>query len=371
MAQLPRHRTKHLATRIVSRRVAPFLLLALLLPGRAAAPIAPIAPLDLVGTWHVLIHYTDANTSRPDQLRWSDRVWVFEMKGSRLSWIEYPIVVFSNESGRFERRQAGLARVLGAWEPSEAQLANISSGLKINNRGQKKKTLRGSDAGGWKSTGRARPGSASIITFEENWSIQGLLDLPRFEQLDVMGSGLSETMEGATRWETTKVDEGGGVLRGSFDRDGSRKGRFIMRRSGAVGQLEKRSQKEIQEAGFRRGVASSSVVRNETKKQLDIILKESAVRLEDDEKEQLVTDMINVALQGRSRAEAAQLVRQKLTAQRVKQGIQQEIDVRGLKMNAAQVDALTAEVVSLLASGMPEEEIPNAIRDRLQGRSPP
>ncbi len=354
--------------RISAIHIAPFMLLALLLPGRAAAQLAE---LDLVGSWHVLIHYTDANTSKPDQARWSDRVWVFEMKGSRLSWIEYPIVVFNDESRRFERRQAGLARVLGAWEPNEAQLANIRGGLKINNRGQKKKTLRGSDAGGWSSTARARPGSASIITFEENWSIQGLPDLPLFEQLDVMGSGLSETMEGATRWETTKVEEGGAVLRGRFDRDGTRKGTFIMRRSGAVGQLEKRSQKEIQQAGFRRGAASSSVARNETEKQLDIILKEAGVTLENDEKDQLVTDMINVALRGRSRAEAAQFVREKLTARLVKKGIQQEMDVRGLKMNDAEFDALTAEVVSLLAAGMPKEEIPNAIRDRLQGQSTP
>jgi len=365
MAQLPRHRTKHLTAAIATMGIAPFLLLALLLPGRA------VAQLDLIGTWHVLIHYTDGHTSNPDQARWSDRVWVFEMKGSRLSWIEYPIVVFSDESKRFERRQAGLARVLGAWEPSDAQLANIRGGLKINNRGQKKKTLRGSDAAGWSSTARARPGSASIITYEENWSIQGLPDLPLFEQLDVMGSGLSEALEGATRWQTTKVEAGGGVLRGSFDRDGSRKGTFIMRRSGGVGQLEKRSQKEIQEAAFRRGTASSSVVRNETKKQLEIILKESGVTLEDDEKEQLVTDMINAGLQGSSRAEAAQLVREKLTARLVKKGIQQEVDVRSLRMNDAQVDALTAEVVSLLAAGMPKEEIRNAIRDRLQGQSTP
>ncbi len=40
-------------------------------------------------------------------------------------------------------------------------------------------------------------------------------------------------------------------------------------------------------------------------------------------------------------------------------------------MNAAQVDALTAEVVSLLATGMPKEEIPNAIRDRLSGQITP
>ena len=85
----------------------------------ALAPGGEAAAFDLEGTWHVLAHYTDANTSRPEQLRWDDRIWVFERRGSRLSWIEYPIVVFSDESGRFERRSTGqYARVVGAWEPA-------------------------------------------------------------------------------------------------------------------------------------------------------------------------------------------------------------------------------------------------------------
>ena len=112
MAKLPRRGARDL------RRLALAILLLL-------APAAASAGVDLVGTWHVLIHYTDDHTSHPDQMRWLDRVWVFGKKGSKLHWTEYPIVVFSDDSGRFERRSTGqYARVIGAWEPSQSQLDN-------------------------------------------------------------------------------------------------------------------------------------------------------------------------------------------------------------------------------------------------------
>ena len=107
------------------RRLATLAALLLL----AAAPAARAADLPdrLAGTWHVLVHYKDANATHPDEQRWDDRVWVFEKTGDRLKWTEYPIAVFADESGRFERRSTGqLARVLGYWEPSEAQLAEIA-----------------------------------------------------------------------------------------------------------------------------------------------------------------------------------------------------------------------------------------------------
>ena len=68
--------------------------------GEAEQP-AP-AEVDLIGTWHVLVHYTDANSNDPEQLRWDDRIWSFERTGSRLRWDEAPIVVFGDNSGRFE-----------------------------------------------------------------------------------------------------------------------------------------------------------------------------------------------------------------------------------------------------------------------------
>ena len=37
--------------------------------------LAPAAgAVELEGTWHVLVHYTDDNTANPDQPRWEDRL---------------------------------------------------------------------------------------------------------------------------------------------------------------------------------------------------------------------------------------------------------------------------------------------------------
>jgi len=292
MAKLPRR-----AARDLKRLCLTLLLLA---PGAARAEI------DLVGTWHVLVHYTDDNTGDPDQLRWDDRIWVFEKEGGRLRWTEYPIVVFSDETGRFERRSTGqYARVLGAWEPSEAQLGNIEVGLKINTRGSKQKSLRGSDEEGWHTRSRARPASASIITYQENWSIEGLAGLPVFIQEDVMGSGRSETMEGVARYETSAVEEAGDVLVGRYERDGSRHGSFRMRRSGEVGTLEAKSQSEIQAQGFRRGVESSQEIRKYARENLEKILASRGLELPEQEVDALATQAIRLYLSGASDEQVA------------------------------------------------------------------
>jgi hypothetical protein len=211
----------------------------------AAAPAR--AELDLVGTWHVLIHYTDDHAQDPEQVRWSDRVWVFERKGDRLTWSEYPIAIFSDETGRFETLPSGQnSRVLGAWEPNEAQRQDIASGLDVNSRGSKKKTLSGSDAEGWTTTSRAQAASASMITYQENWRIESPTGLPVFTQEDVMASARTETLEGGARFATTAVEKGGRVLTGSYERDGTRRGTFRMTRSGKVSFPEGKTQSERQ-----------------------------------------------------------------------------------------------------------------------------
>ena len=206
------------------------LLLALLL----LVPPAARADVDIVGTWHVLVHYTDDNTSHPDEMRWNDRVWVFEKKGSGLRWTEYPIVVFSDESGRFEHLGTSRARrVVGAWEPNEGQLAQILQGLEVNDRGKKVKSLRAED-GGWHTGSRARPMSASVVTYVEHWSIEGDSDHPVFRQEDQLGAERTETLEGVTLYETTEVDPKGNELRGTYERDGTRHGTFQIVRAGPV-----------------------------------------------------------------------------------------------------------------------------------------
>ncbi len=214
----------------------------LLACGFAAALLpAPALAIDadgLVGAWHVLVHYQDSATENPQAKRWEDRIWVFEKVGSQLRWTDYPIVVFDDDTGRFEQIGGNRAsRVLDYWEPNAAQQAQIEQGLAINSRGSRSKTLSGSDEKGWSSVRKGGGGaykSSRFITYEETWNIDGLPDKPRFERQDSMGSGGGEDFEGRTLYETTTIEAGGDVLRGSFDRDGKRKGTFRLARSGAV-----------------------------------------------------------------------------------------------------------------------------------------
>ena len=224
MAELPRRQARDLKR----------LLLALLFASLLLAPAAARAEVDLVGTWHVLVHYTDDNSSHPDEMRWSDRVWVFEKKGSKLRWTEYPIVVFADASGRFEHLGTSHARrVVAAWEPSEVQFAQILEGLEVNDRGKKTKSLRAKE-GGWYTQSRARPVSASILSYVEHWSVEGDSDYLVFRQEDELGAERTQMLDGVTLHTTTYIDATGNVLRGTYERDGSRHGTFRMLRAGTV-----------------------------------------------------------------------------------------------------------------------------------------
>jgi hypothetical protein len=214
--------------------------LALALAALLATPAAALTSDELLGTWHVIAHFQDAAAPNKDAKRWEDRVWTFERKGDRLQWTEHPIVVFEDETGRFEDTGTNrAARVLDYWEPNAAQLAEIQAGPRVNSRGSKVKQLRGADAKGW-SSASGGPGyaSASIVTFEETWNLTGLPDRPRFERVEVMGAAATESLEGRTMYETTSVEQDGDLLRGTFNRDGTRVGTFQMRRGGAPRGLE-------------------------------------------------------------------------------------------------------------------------------------
>lgn len=207
-------------------------LRAAVLAALAAAGPAHAAAPDLVGTWHVLVHYKDSAAANPDAERWEDRVWVFEREGERLRWVDYPLVVLSDESGRFERLGTNRAsRTTAYWTPSPAQAKELEGGPRVNSRGSRSKTLR-AEGDGWRSTS-AQQRSASYLTYEEHWSIEGG-ELPVFTRTDVLGGGIAEDTEGRTRYATEQVEPGGRVLRGSYDRDGKRSGRFTLTRVGAV-----------------------------------------------------------------------------------------------------------------------------------------
>jgi hypothetical protein len=200
----------------------------------APAAAADAQALDLEGTWHVLLHYKDSASHSPEAERWDDRVWVIVREGDRLGWTEYPIVVFGSEDGRFGSVEGNpRSRLLRYWEPSPAQLQDLEAGPRVNSRGARTKRLR-PDGDGWRSIGSADPGSASTITFTATWTIEDAGGLPVFRMEDVLGSALTEGLTGGTVYRTETVEEGGRVLRGHYDRDGTRIGTFRMLRTPPV-----------------------------------------------------------------------------------------------------------------------------------------
>lgn len=212
--------------------------LALVLSLGLGVSTARAAALDLTGTWYVLVHYKDTATNNPDFERWQDRIWVFQPSGSRLKWIEYPIVVFDDESGRFERSRSQYARVMHFWEPSSRQQDQIRSGLSINPRGSKTKTLRGSAAEGWHSRGPMTAFSANTLTYTETWSVENLGGMPVFRFEESLGGGRTESLDGVTEYRVSEVLPSG-ELRGSYNRDGTRPGTFRVMRAGSVGEVKK------------------------------------------------------------------------------------------------------------------------------------
>jgi hypothetical protein len=223
------------STRIGIARIGLLLVTSAIIPLGAglAEPVA--TPIELEGTWYVLANYRDAASERPDADLWEDRVWTFEKKGSRLDWTEYPIVIFRDESERFESLASGRkVRVELVWQPRPDQLDEIRSGLRVNARGSKAKSLRGSAERGFRSGGSIRAESASIIGFSESWEISKLDSHPVFRRSDEMGSIRTESLEGATVYETREVLPDGAELVGRFERDDVQVGSFRMLRAGSI-----------------------------------------------------------------------------------------------------------------------------------------
>ncbi len=212
---------------------------------------ARAAAVELEGTWHVLVHFKDSAATNPDEERWEDRVWVFAREGDGLRWSDYPIVVLDDEEGRFERSSTNRAsRVLAYWEPSPGQLADLASGPRVNARGSRVKLLRASGSG-WASKAGAAPQSATTITFSASWIIENAASLPLFRLEDALGSAMTDSLEGATVYATERVEEDGRVLRGRFDRDGTRTGSFRLLRTAPVRGLGTTEEQEERIAGKR------------------------------------------------------------------------------------------------------------------------
>ena len=208
--------------------------------------------------------------------------------------MEWPIVVFSDESGRFERRGTGqYARILHYWEPNRGQLDNIRNGLAVNDRGSKEKTLR-KDGDDWRSSGRARVASAMVITYQENWIVESASELPVFIREEMLGTASAQNVEGRTEYRTQEIRAGGDVLVGTYQRDGTRHGTFRMMRAGGRKQLEEKSQKELQQQAVRRGATSSQIVRQEVRTGIEKALEARGVSVEEDRLDELVDEWLRL-----------------------------------------------------------------------------
>ncbi len=208
------------------RRLLPLALLAVAVSGAGSPPAGAV---DLEGTWYVLIHYTDSATANPEVTRWLDRIWEFEREGDRLVWRDYPIVVFEDQSGRWEGRK----RTLTAWEPNAAQWQEIAAGLQVNQRGSTRKVLFGSDDEGWSSRSPGRR-SLGVVSYEQHWSIENVRGLPVFTWRDSLGTAAEDGFDGITRFETEVVEGDGNLLVGRYRRDESKRGTFRMIRAGSA-----------------------------------------------------------------------------------------------------------------------------------------
>jgi len=239
-------------------------LAALLVLGAAA----PARAVDLEGTWYVLAHYQDSQSNKPEAWRWDDRVWRFHRNGDALEWTEWSIVVFQDEGGRFEALGGSrAARVVAAWEPSPAQLADIRDGLQVNSaRGVKTKALRPGEGGAWTSgTAALGGGGASVLSYTEDWTVEDPAGKPVFLREDSLGGASAESMEGRTEYRTEQVASDGSELSGRFERDGTRVGRFRMIRTGeasAVGSTDQseRQRKVMLDRAVQQGIVSPEEV---------------------------------------------------------------------------------------------------------------
>ncbi len=194
-----------------------------------------VAPFDWMGTWYVLVHYRDASQGDTETVAWEDAVWIFEKRGSRLQWTEYPIVLFDDEGRRFEELPSGRSsRVAEAWEPRPEEIAEIREGLQVNPRGMRAKSLRGDGKRGYRSAGTMNVDSASTIGYSETWEIRDPESLPEFVRKDVMGGGRAENLEGTTAYRSERILESGSLIEGSFERDAHQRGTFRMLRAGEI-----------------------------------------------------------------------------------------------------------------------------------------
>jgi len=182
----------------------------------------------------------------------------------------------------------------------------------VNDRGSETKTLR-RDGAGWSSGGRAASTGASVITYQETWTVADAETLPVFRQRDVLASESAEGLEGLTELRTEEVRDGGDLLAGRFDRDGTRRGSFEMRRAGERKGLPKRTQSQLQAQAFARAAQSSSEAREQIVAFAQEELVDAGVLLGDSEVEALVDQATQLSAQGVAPEEVRKRLRRQVS----------------------------------------------------------
>jgi hypothetical protein len=193
--------------------------------------------VELQGNWYLLIHYREAGEAGDAEHealeQWDERIWRFDFRRSSLRWTEYPVASFRDKRGRFEDLRGTRARTTGFWVPNAEQRGEIESGLGSTRDGSRVKNLR-AGAERYSSGGELRAQSTSVIGYSETWTVAAVNGLPVFAMDALMGAGRTDLMEGRTQLTTTAIHAGGAELEGDYERDGSRRGRFRLFRTGPI-----------------------------------------------------------------------------------------------------------------------------------------
>lgn len=209
--------------------VGPGLVAVLLVAiGRLAAAESEV-PEELLGDWYVLVHSRDADAADDAQPHWDDEVWRIARRGDGLSWTVHPHVALRDDAGRVEVLPSGAeARSTGTWSPNASQLEEIRAHLVLDDHESRSKSLRGSSQAGWRSSQALRAGSASMIAYQESWSISGSPGSRELVRQAVFEAARTDRAEGRTVHAVRESREGGDLLIGDYSRDGRLVGEFRM-----------------------------------------------------------------------------------------------------------------------------------------------
>ena len=183
----------------------------------------------LLGDWYVLIHFEGRPEGETESPQWEDQIWTIKASKENLRWTIFPHVEMKRTRGRYQERSDGLVALSpGPWSPDAQQWEEIRSGLKTDPYSSRSKTLRPSGPDAWRSSGRLRSASASMVGYHELWQIRFEGHLPVFSRVDSMGSARTDVLDGQTRFITEARDSDEGEWVGRYQRGEAFQGRFRM-----------------------------------------------------------------------------------------------------------------------------------------------